>query len=174
MSTLTTTPAVAPALSARVFTPAAPAALARALISTEATLAPAIARVTLGAVILPHGLQKTLGVLGGYGFSGTMGFLTGAVGLPWLVAFTVIAIESVGALALLLGLGSRAAAAGVAVVMIGATLTSHAQHGFFMNWSGGQAGEGFEYHLLALGLAAVVMIAGGGAASLDRWLTRRA
>jgi putative oxidoreductase len=42
-----------------------------------------------------------------------------------------------------------------------------------MNWSGAQAGEGFEYHLLAVGLALVVAIKGSGAFSIDRWLTSR-
>ena len=34
--------------------------------------------------------------------------------------------------------------------------------------------EGYEYHLLAMALSAVVMIAGSGALSVDAWLTRRA
>jgi len=37
-----------------------------------------------------------------------------------------------------------------------------------MNWFGNQAGEGFEYHLLALGLSLVVLIKGGGKWSVDR------
>jgi putative oxidoreductase len=76
------------------------------------------------------------------------------------------------ALALLAGAAGRVAAFGIASVMIGAIVTSHLPHGFFMNWSGGQAGEGFEYHLLALGLAAIVIIAGSGRASVDRFLSR--
>ncbi len=147
-----------------------PSTLLRALVATDDRIAPAVARVTLGAVILPHGLQKTLGLFGGYGFSDTMGFLTGAVGLPSVVALAVILAESVGALALIAGLGSRLNAALIGAVMIGATLTAHLQHGFFMNWAGSPGGEGFEYHLLALGLAAVVILAGGGRASVDRWL----
>jgi putative oxidoreductase len=57
--------------------------------------------------------------------------------------------------------------------MVGAILTTHIPNGFFMNWTGTQAGEGFEYHLLAIGLALVVMIVGGGAASIDRLLLKR-
>ena len=41
-----------------------------------------------------------------------------------------------------------------------------------MNWAGTQKGEGFEYHLLALGLAIALLIKGGGALSVDRALTR--
>jgi putative oxidoreductase len=43
-------------------------------------------------------------------------------------------------------------------------------NGFFMNWSGSQGGEGFEYHLLDLALAVALIIRGGGAASIDRRL----
>jgi hypothetical protein len=47
----------------------------------------------------------------------------------------------------------RLAAAGIAAVMLGAVATVHVANGFFMNWGGTQSGEGFEYHILALGLA---------------------
>lgn len=163
MTTLTQT---TPSLSAL------PAPLARVL-ATDDTWTPTIARLVLGGVMLPHGLQKAFGMFGGYGFDGTMGFLTGTMGLPWIVAFLVIVVESLGALALLVGLASRIAALGVAAVMTGAVLTSHVAFGFFMNWDGSAAGEGFEYHLLALGLAAIVVLAGGGKASLDARLSRR-
>jgi hypothetical protein len=43
----------------------------------------------------------------------------------------------------------------------------HLPNGFFMNWFGTQKGEGFEYHLLALGLALIVILRGGGKWSLD-------
>ena len=163
---MTTLAQTTPSLSAL------PAPLARVL-ATDDTWTPTVARLVLGAVMLPHGLQKAFGMFGGYGFDGTMGFLTGTMGLPWIVAFLVIVVESLGALALLVGLASRIAALGVAAVMAGAALTSHVAFGFFMNWDDSAAGEGFEYHLLAIGLAAVVMLAGGGKASLDARLTRR-
>ncbi len=41
-----------------------------------------------------------------------------------------------------------------------------------MNWFGSQAGEGFEYHLLALGLALIVMLKGGGRWSLDSGMSK--
>lgn len=133
-----------------------------------------ILRWTLAVVIFPHGAQKLLGWFGGYGFEGTMGFLTGTVGLPWIVALTVIVAEFFGSLGLALGLLSRLAAAGIACVMIGAVATTHLANGFFMNWSGQQAGEGFEYHLLVLGIALVLMLRGSGALSLDRRLASTA
>lgn len=130
-------------------------------------------RVVVGLVILPHGLQKLVGAFGGYGFDGTMGFLTGQVGLPWIVAFLVIAIESFGALALLAGLLTRPAALGLIAVMVGAVVTTHLPHGFFMNWTGAQGGEGFEYHLLVVGIAAALTVFGGGRWSLDRLVAAR-
>ena len=129
-----------------------------------------VQRVLLGAVMLPHGAQKLLGWFGGYGFSGTMSFFTGTMHIPSALAFLVIASESFGSLGLLLGLGTRLAAFGAAATMIGAVLTTHLKVGFFMNWFGNQAGEGLEYHLLALALALPLVLRGGGAFSLDRGL----
>jgi putative oxidoreductase len=143
------------------------------LLGTSADFAPTVARVALGLVMLPHGAQKLLGWFGGYGWSGTMGFLTGPLGLPWLVAALVILIESVGSALLVVGLGGRIMAAGVAAIMAGAVAKVHLANGFFMNWAGNQAGEGFEYHVLAMALAVVVMVRGSGALSLDRALTAR-
>ena len=146
----------------------------RKLIETPNDFVPTLSRVVLAGVMFPHGAQKVLGWFGGHGYAGTMGFFTGTMGLPWLVAFLVIAIEFGGAILLALGLLGRFAALGVAAVMAGAVATVHAKFGFFMNWNGNQPGEGFEYHLLAIALALVVVIRGSGALSLDRLLARRA
>jgi putative oxidoreductase len=169
---MTVHPLRSPALAAdaRLRTPAG---LLSRLLATDPDLAPTILRVVLGLVILPHGAQKLLGWFGGHGFEGTMAFLTGAAGLPWIVALLVILAESLGALALALGLLGRVAALGIGAVMTGAILTVHLPNGFFMNWTGQQAGEGFEYHLLALGMVLVLLIKGSGALSLDRLLARR-
>lgn len=145
--------------------------LLRLVLATEGDWGATVARVALGAVMLPHGAQKLLGWFGGYGFQGTMGFLTTQAGLPYPLALLVILIESIGALGLLLGLAGRVMAAGVAAVMVGAVVTVHLANGFFMNWSGAQPGEGFEYHILAIALALVVMLRGSGAASVDRALS---
>ena len=128
-------------------------------------------RALLGAVMLPHGAQKLLGLFGGYGFSGTMGYFTGTMHLPWLLAFLVVLSESIGSVLLIVGFCTRLAAFGAAATMIGAVLTTHLHVGFFMNWFGAQTGEGFEYHLLALALAVPLVVRGGGAWALDRrWL----
>jgi len=130
-------------------------------------------RLTLGLVMFPHGAQKLLGWFGGPGFSGTMGFLTGGAGLPAPIAFLVIMAESIGALMLIVGAGTRLAAVGVMAVMAGAVATVHWQHGFFMNWFGNQKGEGFEYHLLVLGIAGTLAVVGAGRLSVDGWIAER-
>jgi putative oxidoreductase len=130
-------------------------------------------RALLGAVMFPHGAQKLLGWFGGYGFEGTMGFFTQQLGLPAPLALLVILAESIGALLLIAGLGTRLAAFGISAVMLGAVVTTHASNGFFMNWFGNQPGEGFEFHLLALALAVPLVIAGGGRYALDSWVRAR-
>lgn len=136
--------------------------------STDNDFAPLLLRLILGLVILPHGLQKTLGMFGGYGFAGTLDFFTTQMGVPAIVAGLVILAESLGALGLLVGFATRLGALGIAMVMSGAILMVHWQNGFFMNWGGNQPGEGFEFHLLALGIALALLIKGGGALSIDR------
>ncbi len=140
------------------------------IMQTQGDFALTLARLGLGIVMFPHGAQKALGWFGGHGFAGTMGFMTG-MGIPWIFALLAIAAEFAGALGLITGLLSRVAAFGIAVVMLVAIFTVHSQHGFFMNWSGMQKAEGFEYHILTLTLALVVMIRGSGAYSLDKKLS---
>lgn len=137
------------------------------LVRTDDAWSSAILRLTLGFVMVPHGLQKTFGFFGGYGFTGSMSFFTDTMGLPWVLAFAVIAIELGGSIALIIGLGTRLAALGIGAVMVGAIATVHAEYGFLMNWAGTKAGEGFEYHLLAIGIAAALVLAGGGRWSID-------
>jgi putative oxidoreductase len=131
-----------------------------------------ILRLTLGGVILPHGAQKLFGLFGGYGFNGTMQFFTEVIHLPWLVGFGVIMLETVGALLLIAGFGSRILAALMALLMTGIIFSVHIENGFFMNWFGNQKGEGMEYFLLAIGLALGIVVNGGGIYSLDRQLSK--
>ena len=128
----------------------------------------------LGALLIPHGFQHALGLLGGYGFSGTLGWMTKTLGFPAPLAALAIVTELIAPFALILGLGGRVAALGIIGLMAGA-ISTHAPNGFFMNWFGSlPAGtEGFEYHLVVIGLAAVVVANGSGALSLDRLLTSR-
>lgn len=130
-----------------------------------------ILRLTLGLVIFPHGAQKMLGWFGGYGFSGTLGYFTGTLNLPWIIGFLVIVIEFFGSLSLLAGLGSRLWAMAMIVLMLGIIFSAHIANGFFMNWTGAQGGEGYEFHLLVIGLSLAVVLNGGGRFSLDGYFS---
>ena len=143
------------------------------LFDTDESWAGLILRLTLGLVIFPHGAQKLLGWYGGFGFSGTMDFFTGTMHLPWLIAFLVIIGESFGSVALFGGLLTRFTAASLAVIMVGAIVTTHLPHGFFMNWFGKQAGEGYEYHLLVIGISLALLITGAGKWSVDKVIAER-
>lgn len=143
------------------------------LLASRPTLAPVALRTTLAVVMFPHGAQKVLGWFGGYGWSGTMGFFTEQMGMPSFAAAGVILLEFLGPLLLLAGLGTRAVALGFVGIMIGAIATVHGSEGFFMNWTGQQTGEGFEYHLLVIGMSLALVFAGGGRWSLDRRLASR-
>lgn len=142
---------------------------------TEDRWSPVILRVMLALVIFPHGAQKFLGWYGGFGYEGTMGFFTQQMGLPWLIAFLVILGEFFGPLALAAGFMTRFTAASLGVIMLGAIAMVHWPHGFFINWFGQQAGEGFEYHLLVIGMGLSLLVTGAGKWSVDqvigRWLS---
>lgn len=143
------------------------------ILATENDTAGLLLRLGLGLVMFPHGAQKLFGWFGGYGFSGTLNFFTESMGIPVVFALAAILTESLGAMALIVGLCSRLAALGIAAIMTVAVFMVHLPNGFFMNWYGNQAGEGFEYHLLAATIALAVAIKGGGRWSLDRWLSEK-
>ena len=143
------------------------------LLHTDDNWSPAIIRLILGVVLFPHGAQKLLGWFGGYGFGGTMGFFTETMGLPWIIGFLVILIEFFGPLFLIAGLFTRITAVSIFGLFVGIIFTSHLQHGFFMNWYGNKAGEGFEFHLLVLGMAAALAVAGAGKYAVDSYLLQQ-
>jgi len=136
-------------------------------------LAATITRTALGVVLFAHGAQKLLGWYGGYGFDGTMGYFTQSVGLPWIVGFVVIMTEFFGALSIIAGFATRLWSIAILFLTIGIIQTTHLQYGFFMNWFGTQKGEGIEYFLLMLGLAASLTFSGSGKFSIDSLITRK-
>jgi len=139
----------------------------RKLIATDDNPATLILRLVLGVVFFAHGAQKLLGWFGGPGFSGTIGMFTGYLHIPAPFAFLAIAAEFFGGLGLILGFLTRIAAFGITVNMLVAVAMVHHSYGFFMNWTGAQKGEGFEYHLLVLAITGYLMIRGAGALSVD-------
>lgn len=166
MTTATTPRIASPALAG-----AGDRSLARRLLATTADPVTTVLRLALGLVMFPHGAQKVFGWFGGFGLEGTMGYMTGALGIPALFAGLAIAAELLGSLGLVTGLFTRVAALGILGVMVVAALLVHLPNGFFMNWGGTAAGEGYEYHILAAALAVALVVRGGGAWSLDRLLT---
>ncbi len=147
--------------------------MAKLLPTNESNIYGLIARLSLAIAIFPHGAQKLLGWFDGYGFKGTMGFLTGTVGLPYPIGILVILIEFFAPLLLIFGFATRIAAIAIIINFIGVVYTSHLHNGFFMNWNM-QPGkpEGLEYFVLLFGLAIISLIAGGGKGSIDAALIK--
>src|SRR5262245_10088575 len=122
-----------------------------------------IVRVVFGVVFMAHGAQKLFGAFGGPG-------LTAFVQILGPIGYLVTIGEFFGGLGLILGILPRFSAASIIVIMMGAIAMVHGKVGFFMNWTGKQAGEGFEYHLLAIASLAPIVIAGPGRFALARIL----
>ena len=141
------------------------------LMATSGDVSFTILRLVLGVVFFAHGAQKMLGWFGGFGFHATMGSFA-HTGMPAPVALLVICTEFFGGLGLIVGLLTRIASLGIAGLMIGAIFMVHLANGFFMNWMGKQKGEGLEYHLLVIAMAAALLLRGAGAFSLDRALSK--
>jgi putative oxidoreductase len=139
----------------------------RKLMQTEDDAGMLIVRLALGIVMFPHGAQKLLGWFGGDGFAATLQVMT-SMGLPAVVVLLVILAEFFGAVSLITGFLGRVGAFGIFCVMAGAIFMVHLQNGFFMNWMGNQKGEGYEYHLLAIGMALAILVKGSGSLSIDR------
>lgn len=122
-------------------------------------------RIVVAVAIFPHGAQKVLGIFGGNGLDATWKFFTETLHITPVLAGAAIAVEFLAPLFLLLGLFTRAAAVALAALMFVA-MQYHTANGFFLNWTGTQAGEGVEYHLLFLGAAIALVLFGGGRFSL--------
>src|SRR5258706_9204824 len=123
-----------------------------------------VARALVGVVFMAHGAQKLFGAFGGPG-------LSAVVQMMGLLGYLVTVGEFFGGLGLVLGVLSRFSAASIILIMLGAIAMVHAKFGFFMNWAGNQAGEGFEYHLLAIAALLPIWIGGPGSFALGRSLT---
>ena len=139
--------------------------------NNDATLL--LVRVLLGSVMLAHGLQKTFGWFGGFGWSNSINYFTGTVGLPSILAAFIILIESIGAILLIAGIGARINAFLMIVVILGAFFIAHLPNGFYMNWFGNHKGEGFEFDILFWAIGILIVVKGAGRWSVDGWLQRR-
>ena len=107
-------------------------------------------RLVVGLVFVVHGAQK----LFVFGLGGAAGFMAKVgIPLPFVAAVVVMAVEILGGLALILGLGTRVAAALLAFEMLVAILTVRLKMGFV-------GGYEFELTLLAASLSLVLLGAG--------------
>ncbi|SPD73046.1 DoxX family protein [uncultured Desulfobacterium sp.] len=144
----------------------------RMLLKTENSPSLLVVRLALAIVIFPHGTQKVLGWFGGSGFTATIHQFS-AMGFPAWSVILLMTTEFLGALLLVLGFLSRLWALATGISISICMSLYHIQNGFFMNWFGLQKGEGFEYHILVLGICLALVIGGGGMFSLDQRLADR-
>jgi putative oxidoreductase len=122
----------------------------------------ALLRLAVGGVLLAHGSQK----LFLYGIGGTAGFFAHlGIPVPMVSAVLSIGAEFLGGLALVLGFGTRWAAAVVAFNMLVAVVGVHLQHGFFLP-------AGAEYALTLLAANVALVFTGPGAFALDHVVGR--
>jgi putative oxidoreductase len=128
-----------------------------------------IVRVVLGVSMFAHGAQNVLGWFGGPGLRNSLRSFREQLHIPAAPALLALAAEFLGGLGLIVGLFSRVAALGIAVTMLVAAMV-HFSNGFFLNWYGTKKGHGFEYHILVIALALVVIAKGAGGFSADRLL----
>lgn len=110
-------------------------------------------RIVLGILFLAHfGLKFFV-----FTPAGTAQFFV-SLGLPGGLAYLTMAIELIGAIALILGIYARAAAIILVPVLLGAIITVHGSAGFFFTNPNG----GWEFPgLWIVGLIALALIGDG-------------
>lgn len=119
-------------------------------------------RLVIGSTMAAHGAQKLFGWFGGFGISGTGGWLESMGFRPAKLHAAVTGLsEFGGGLLLAFGLLTPLGAAAIAGVMFVAIATVHLPNGFF-NSSGG-----FEFNLVLAVGAIALAFTGPGAISLD-------
>ncbi|MFG6116115.1 DoxX family protein [Halobacillus sp. MO56] len=111
-----------------------------------------ILRVILGVIFFVHGLDKFQA-----GIGNTVGFFD-SIGVPGFLAYVVAAIELVGGIALILGLGTKIVASLFAVIMLGAIFTVKLSAGFL---------GGYELDLALLAMSIYVALSDNTALSLE-------
>jgi putative oxidoreductase len=120
-------------------------------------------RLAVGIAFTAHGAQKLFQMTP----SGLAGFF-GQIGIPFpeLNAYFIIAVELLGGLAMIAGLGTRVLGALFAAIMVVAIATVHGAHGFFLP-------NGYEYTLVLLAGSIALVLQGAGAFALDNLVAER-
>jgi putative oxidoreductase len=140
------------------------------LLSTGPDWTQTVIRVILGTVFFAHGAGKLKGWIAGASLTETLRALHEFAGLPVPLAFVATMSEFFGGVGLIFGLLSRIAALGIGITMLYAIAIVQWRFGLFMNWFGDKKDHRFGCHLMAIGLAIVIVVRGSGALSLDRLL----
>jgi putative oxidoreductase len=133
------------------------------LVKTSDNWAMLLIRLALGTIMFAHGTQKVFGWWGGPGFNQ---WINQVAPFPemrpsWLWMGAAAVSELAGGAMVMIGLYTRIGAFFIACVMITAILGVHWKSGFFINTGG------YEYPLALLGMAAALLVHGGGTASID-------
>ena len=124
---------------------------------TSTDIALLVMRVMIGIVFVYHGAQKLFGIFGGYGISGTAGFMESlGVPMPTVSATLAGGAEFFGGLAFISGFAQRLLALPLAFTMVVAVATAHLKNGFDNSKSG------FEYPLTLLVMVVGLGILGPG------------
>jgi putative oxidoreductase len=134
-----------------------------------------VPRFLLGVVFVYHGGQKLFGLFGGE--AGAIDMMTKMIGapppdgwgwpMPGVMARAAAVTEFFGGACLLLGLLTRFWAAGLAFTMFVAFWKVHGKNGF------GLQNGGFEYNFVLGFLALYLVVAGGGAFSVDEMFFKK-
>jgi len=119
----------------------------------------ALLRISLGVMLIAHSVVLKYFV---YSLPGTAQFFQ-SIGLPGPLAYVVFGIEAVAGIALVLGIGTRYAAAAVVPVLIG-SVWAHAGNGWVFSGANG----GWEYPLYLTVLAIAQILLGAGALAVSR------
>jgi putative oxidoreductase len=132
-------------------------------IRTNADLGLAVLRVITGTIFVAHGAQK----LFVYGFAGVAGgFANMGIPFPTVVGPMVGLVEFLGGLALITGLLTRLAGAGLGINMLGAFLLVHLPAGFFLP-------NGYEFVMMLAASSITLLLTGAGRYSIDALIGRR-
>jgi putative oxidoreductase len=129
--------------------------------SSLSSWGPTVLRLGVGIVFVAHGWQKVhMGVHGVAGFLGALG-----IPAPSVSAAVLIAVEFLGGIALILGLGTRWVSLLLAFDMMVAILAVHLKNGFFLP-------TGYEFALTLLAASISLALTGGGNGSMDSAIGR--